>query len=1248
MKNKFLISFIALIVFFNFTIPSYVLAAPTGNSKGFSRNIEPMPSVKEEAVSGSMKTEPSGDLLPLSQYPTSSISSDLPKYILPNTQESGSEVPDPNNDSTTTGTTYYVDINAPPGGSGTQSAPFNTIQAGINAVSQDGDVVQVAPGTYPDFVFVSDNVNHTDYSFTLRGSPSDPSLTIIQNNMSLVMSYASNKYFVLNGFTLEGNAGGSDVDLAVTIKNTVFHNIPYNFLTPFFLVGYESSPYTAPIVLEDVTIKDNVIQSEALRFQYCSNVLMNRVKIVNNVKPSSASTGGGAMSAYASNIAMVNSLVALNQGYSNCGFSSKAGGITIGGGTTTIVNSVIANNVSLASTPYSAIDAPGLNLFNQASVFLLNSIVWGNSYLNFPSFNNRQITLFSATISTAYSDIQYGVNGIYNSYGGTINWLTGNIGENMTLHDPQFFNINDWQNDGFSLLSTSPCAGTGISQFAFPGGPMVSAPTADINNDPRPIPTGTQPDMGAYEVNQDSTIYYVSTTGSNSNDGMTPQTAFATIAYAMGVVTEGDVIQVLPGTHSGDIINPIYQNNPVSVTILGSPNDPSQTKFNSPTNSPILGNNTHLIMNGFMYQGLSIQGVTSQTQLFKFVETAYTDTFELKNIIFQDNNINEGCVLHIFGGNNVILNKVKMINNTTTSAPLIIDSGANNVLADGLEIVGNQPYSSTSSGGGGIAIFGASAVVKNSLIAFNSGRNGYCGSVEISTGVNVVNGILKLINSTVAENVSLSSTQGVSGINIYNASQASVLNSIVWGNRSSLFPNYLKQINVSAVGPVSIAYSDIEFGQSGVSGGFNWLAGNIGENTTLHDPQFVNINNWVNNGFSLQNTSSCAGTGISTFTFPNNLVVAAPATDIINNPRPAPVGTQPDMGAYEIEQTVPPTTYTVSGTVLDAALNPITGAMINNQAVNPDGSYTFTVNYGSNLTVTPSATGYSFTPPSATFNNITSNQIQNFIGTMIYFDITGIVKTTTGPGVGFVINVVNNNPNLPSVTSTTTQADGSYSLSVPYGWDGVVKPIKQGYIVIDPSSGVRTYSNVTASQTEQHYKATLEKYTISGVVIMADGSGPLAGVELKDQSSNVVYAVTAADGAYSFEKEYGWSATVVPTKTNYSFDPIERVYANLQGPQDHQDYKAKKTSVVISGRVVSSPNDTVVAGVVLKDDTGTVVATTDARGLYSFEKPIGWSGLITPSKPKYAFTPKQRKYRNVQTNISEQNYLATMEIISHH
>jgi parallel beta-helix repeat protein len=46
-------------------------------------------------------------------------------------------------------------------------------------------------------------------------------------------------------------------------------------------------------------------------------------------------------------------------------------------------------------------------------------------------------------------------------------------------------------------------------------------------------------------------IYYISESGNNSNNGLTPQTAFATLQYAANLVSAGDSVLVLAGNYNG-------------------------------------------------------------------------------------------------------------------------------------------------------------------------------------------------------------------------------------------------------------------------------------------------------------------------------------------------------------------------------------------------------------------------------------------------------------------------------------------------------------------------------------------------------------------------------------------------------------------------------------------------------------------------------------------------------------------------
>jgi parallel beta-helix repeat protein len=64
--------------------------------------------------------------------------------------------------------------------------------------------------------------------------------------------------------------------------------------------------------------------------------------------------------------------------------------------------------------------------------------------------------------------------------------------------------------------------------------------------------------------NSYSTTYYVSNSGNNSNNGLTPQTAFATLQYVADVISAGDSVLVLEGNYVGfDIRTNGTQNFPI-------------------------------------------------------------------------------------------------------------------------------------------------------------------------------------------------------------------------------------------------------------------------------------------------------------------------------------------------------------------------------------------------------------------------------------------------------------------------------------------------------------------------------------------------------------------------------------------------------------------------------------------------------------------------------------------------------------
>jgi hypothetical protein len=181
---------------------------------------------------------------------------------------------------------------------------------------------------------------------------------------------------------------------------------------------------------------------------------------------------------------------------------------------------------------------------------------------------------------------------------------------------------------------------------------------------------------------------------------------------------------------------------------------------------------------------------------------------------------------------------------------------------------------------------------------------------------------------------------------------------------------------------------------------------------------------------------------------------------------------------------------------------------------------------GSTETVTPSLSGYAFTPTSQTFGDINSNQTASFTASVItiYYTISGYV-TLNGAG-------------LPGVTmslagsttggSTTTNSAGYYSFTVPMGSTETVTPSLSGY-TFTPTS--QTFSNINNNQTAGFTASiVVSSYTLTvtevgqgtvtsndGMINCVNGGGSCSG------SYPIGTSVTlnaAAAGDWTFQ---GWS-----------------------------------------------------------------------------------------------------------------------------
>ena len=160
-------------------------------------------------------------------------------------------------------------------------------------------------------------------------------------------------------------------------------------------------------------------------------------------------------------------------------------------------------------------------------------------------------------------------------------------------------------------------------------------------------------------------------------------------------------------------------------------------------------------------------------------------------------------------------------------------------------------------------------------------------------------------------------------------------------------------------------------------------------------------------------------------------------------------------------------TYTITGNagVGGATLAYIDG-ILKTVTAGAGGDYSITVSYNWSGTITPSKTGYTFSPASKSYVNVLANQsAQNYTATILTYTISGNAGVATAT-LSYIDGVAK---------TAVSDSIGNYSVTVPYGWSGTVTPSKCAYY-FSPATGVTgTYSNVTSNISGQNYTISIFK-----------------------------------------------------------------------------------------------------------------------------------------------------------------------------
>src|SRR5215472_4530589 len=240
------------------------------------------------------------------------------------------------------------------------------------------------------------------------------------------------------------------------------------------------------------------------------------------------------------------------------------------------------------------------------------------------------------------------------------------------------------------------------------------------------------------------------------------------------------------------------------------------------------------------------------------------------------------------------------------------------------------------------------------------------------------------------------------------------------------------------------------------------------------------------------------------------------------------------------------TTYNISGTLSptaggSGATVTLSGAASATTTANSSGAYTFTGLANGTYAVTPSNSGYTFSPTSqnATINgaNVTSINFTASPSTST-FSISGTISPTTGGSVATVTL------SGPAAATTTTNGSGAYSFTGLGSGTYTVTPSNSGFSFTPPNQSVtinganQSSVNFTASATQTHTVALSWIASTSVVTGYNIYRSTTSGSGFVKINSSLVSLLAYTDSSVANSTTYYYVATAVDS------NGIESAFSN--------------------------------------------------------------------------------------------------------
>lgn len=333
------------------------------------------------------------------------------------------------------------------------------------------------------------------------------------------------------------------------------------------------------------------------------------------------------------------------------------------------------------------------------------------------------------------------------------------------------------------------------------------------------------------------------------------------------------------------------------------------------------------------------------------------------------------------------------------------------------------------------------------------------------------------------------------------------------------------------------------------------------------------------------------------------------------------------------------TAVTVSGRISDTAGNNLSDVTVTldgtfNKTATTDagGNYAFGNLYaGGNYSVTPTKTGYTFSPAVRSYPTLNTDQTADFIGAQPPSYVVGGRVTVEESQAGYANIEVSLTDGTNSSRYAYTDSSGNYSFaSVPAGGPYTLAIRMRG---ISSTPGSQVISNLTSNQTLNFKVYSL---TISGSINFPSSLGSyMVQIRLSgDDSQTFVTNQISPNGSsfYSFKVRPGGNYTVTLD------DGFSRPSQSFSNVTSSQYYNFNMPEFVIRGRLSTLSGEPIYSHTVKLEGQYnnapiSLIAHIDSNGYYNFPVRAGGPYKVSPTSPSaYLFSPLNYTFDNIASD----------------